>query len=100
LGHFSYFYSKTELENINAMKATYLWAGDAQAHLLESLSFFYINSGIFVFVLEVKNPSLNYLYIRHPFQQVKSIHISWRNDIDDDSLFDILSAAPLVLIVS
>jgi len=28
------------------------------------------------FVLEVKNPSLNYLYIRHPFQQVESIHIS------------------------
>jgi len=57
---------------------TYLWAGDAQAHLSESLSFLYINylsMGHF-FVLEVKNPSLNYLYIRHPFQQVESIHIS------------------------
>jgi len=100
LGHFPYFYTKTELENINAMKATYLWAGDAQARLSESLSFLYINSGTFVFVLEVKNPLLNYLYIRHPFQQVESIHISWRNNIDDDSLLDILSEAPLVLIVS
>jgi len=44
LGHFPYFYTKTELENINAMKAAYLWAGDAQARLSESLSFLYINS--------------------------------------------------------
>jgi len=57
---------------------TYLWAGDAQAYLSESLSFLYINylfMGHF-FVLEVKNPSLNYLYICHLFQQVESIHIS------------------------